>query len=191
MTVMHRGRFFSTSTYYDRIFDAMAVKILPGQYHATDDDTIITTVLGSCVSVCLYDAAKGVGGMNHYMLPGNTDEHGRSVNGSARYGTHAMNLLIEHVIQLGGERGNLEAKVFGAGRMMDGMSDVGRQNADFAMRYLKYSNIKIVAVDVGDTCPRKIYFSPATGQVFVKRIQNRVLSPKLLQKLFTNDGNQE
>lgn len=188
---MHRGRFFSTSSYYDRIFDAMAVKILPGQYHATGDGTVITTVLGSCVSVCLYDAAKGVGGMNHYMLPGDAAGQGKSGNGSARYGTHAMKLLIEHVIQLGAERAGLEAKVFGAGRVMDGMSDVGRQNADFALRYLREQKIRIAAVDVGDTYPRKIYFSPATGQVFVKRIPNQTLSTELFQSLFANAGNQD
>ena len=178
---MHRGRFFSTSSYYDRIFDTRAVKILPGQYHATGDGTVITTVLGSCVSVCLYDAVNGVGGMNHYMLPGDSGETGRSGNGSARYGTHAMKLLLEHVMQLGAVRACLEAKVFGAGRVMDGMSDVGRQNADFALRYLKAQKIRIVAVDVGDTLPRKIFFSSATGQVFVKRIRNQELSPEIFK----------
>ena len=183
---MHRGRYFSTSSYYDRIIGAKAVKILPGQYHATDDDTIITTVLGSCVSVCLYDAVNGAGGMNHYMLPGDTGELGKSGSGSARYGTHAMKLLIDHVVQLGANRINLEAKVFGAGKVMDGMSDVGRQNADFAMCYLKHQKIRIAAVDVGDTCPRKIYFSPATGQVFVKRIKNQMHSQELYHSLFAN-----
>ena len=69
---------------------------------------------------------------------------------------------------------------------MDGMSDVGRQNADFAMCYLKHQKIRIAAVDVGDTCPRKIYFSPATGQVFVKRIKNRMHSQELYHSLFAN-----
>ena len=180
---MHRGRYFSTSSYYDRIFDTQAVKILPGQYHATADGTVITTVLGSCVSVCLCDAVNGVGGMNHYMLPGDTGGSGKSGNGSARYGTHAMKLLIEHLLQLGASHANLQAKVFGAGKVMDGMSDVGRQNADFALRYLKEQKIRIAAVDVGDTFPRKIYFSPATGQVFVKRIQNQTLSAEIFQSL--------
>ena len=185
---MHRGRFFSTSAYHDRIFDTKAVKILPGEYHATGDGGIITTVLGSCVSVCLYDTVNGVGGMNHYMLPGATGDPGRSEDGSARYGTHAMKLLIEHVLQLGAVRACLEAKVFGAGRVMEGMSDVGRQNAAFAMRYLKEENIRIVAVDVGDTFPRKICFSPNTGQVFVKRIQKLKLSPELFQSLYANSN---
>lgn len=183
---MDSGRSFSTSSYYDRVFDSKAVKILPGEYHASDDGTLITTVLGSCVSVCLYDAVNGVGGMNHYMLPGDTGETARSENGSARYGVHAMKLLVEHVLRLGAVRACLEAKVFGAGRVMDGMSDVGRQNADFALRYLREQKIRVTAVDVGDTLPRKICFSPATGQVFVKRIQNQAFSPELLQSLLAN-----
>ena len=180
---MHRGKYFSTSSYYDRIFAAKAVKILPEQYHATNDTTVITTVLGSCVSVCLFDTTNGVGGMNHYMLPGDSGVSCSPETGSARYGTHAMKLLVEHVIELGATHANLEAKVFGAGRVMDGMSDIGRQNADFALRYLKERRIRITAVDVGDTCPRKIYFYPATGQAFVKRIQGQTLSPELFQSL--------
>lgn len=180
---MDRGRFFSTNSYYDRVFATKAVKILPGEYHASGDGTLITTVLGSCVSVCLYDAVNGIGGMNHYMLPGDAGERVKSGDGSARYGIHAMKLLIEHVLGLGAVRACLEAKVFGAGRVMDGMSDVGRQNAEFALRYLKEQKIRVAAVDVGDTFPRKICFSPASGQVFVKRIQNQALSPELLQAL--------
>lgn len=188
---MHRGGYFSTTVYYDRLFDTQAVKILPGQYHATDNNTVITTVLGSCVSVCLYDTVRCCGGMNHFMLPGDIGEGGKSGNNSARYGTHAMKLLLDHVIQLGADRASLAAKVFGAGKVMDGMSDVGRQNANFALRYLKEQKIRIAAIDVGDTFPRKIYFSPATGQVFVKRIQNQTLPPELFQSLFSNDGTQE
>jgi len=187
---MHRGRHFSTNSYFDRVFGKHAVKLLPGEYHATDDGTIITTVLGSCVSVCLYDVVSGVGGMNHYMLPGDMAELGKSEHGSARYGITAMELLLDHLLQLGAERAHLEAKIFGAGRVMDGMSDVGRQNADFAVRYLTERKIPITAVDVGDTCPRKVCFSPATGQVFVKRIQNQQLSPELFLSLAADYENQ-
>lgn len=122
--------------------------------------------------------------MNHYMLPGCAVEHGKSGNGSARYGIHAMKLVIDHVLQLGGERANLEAKVFGAGKVMEGAGDVGIKNADFALRYLNEQKIRVVATDVGDSFPRKIYFSPATGQVFVKRIQPQTLSPGLFAPLY-------
>lgn len=188
---MHRGRCFSSQMYFDRTFATKAVKILPGQYHATNTAAVITTVLGSCVSVCLYDCVTGVGGMNHYMLPGDTGEGGASGDDSARYGIHAMALLLEHVIQLGAKHVNLEAKVFGAGKVMSGMSDVGRQNADFALRFLEERKIRVIAVDVGDIFPRKICFSPATGQVFVKRIQSQALSPEIFQSLLSNDGTSE
>jgi chemotaxis protein CheD len=183
---MHRGKHFSQNSYFDRVFGKPAVKLLPGEYHATADETIITTVLGSCVSVCLYDAVNGVGGMNHYMLPGERKEMGEG-QASARYGVTAMALLLDHVLQLGAERVHLEAKIFGAGRVMDGMSDVGRQNADFAVRYLNERKIRIVAIDVGATWPRKICFSPATGQVFVKRIQNQALAAEQLSTLNAGD----
>ena len=188
---MHRGRHFSKNNYFDRVFCKPAVKLLPGEYHATAEETIITTVLGSCVSVCLYDAVNGIGGMNHYMLPGDTAKAGKTEGGSARYGITAMDLLLEHVLLLGAERAYLEAKIFGAGRVMDGMSDVGRQNADFAVRYLTERKIRIVAVDVGDTHPRKVCFFPATGQVFVKRIQNQELTPELFMPLAADDEKQD
>lgn len=187
---MHRGRYFSVSSCFDRLFGANVIKILPGQYHVNDCNTIITTVLGSCVSVCLYDEVHGVGGMNHYMLPGDKGSLAREGNGSARYGVYAMKLLLEHLVQLGAKRDKLSAKVFGAGRVMDGMSDVGSQNSDFALRYLNDEKIHISAVDVGDVYPRKVYFYPATGQVFVKRIQNQTLSPELFQSLFNDDSRQ-
>ncbi len=177
---MERSRHFSKRTYFDRIFNALAVKILPGEYHVTDKNIMISTVLGSCVSVCIYDRINGVGGMNHFMLPGDKPGPARVMNPSARYGIHAMELLLKHFIKLGGRRDSLEAKVFGAGKVMNGMSDVGSQNAEFALRYLKARNIQVVALDVGDIYPRKVFFSPASGQAFVKRISNQTLSQELL-----------
>jgi chemotaxis protein CheD len=172
---MESGLHFSNKTYFDRTFNAQAVKILPGEYHVTGNDIMISTVLGSCVSVCIRDRISGVGGMNHFMLPGDRLKQGRSLESSARYGTHAMELLFNHYSKLGGNLTNLEAKVFGAGKVMDGMSDVGRQNADFALQYLKARNIQVVAVDIGDIHPRKVIFIPRTGQAFVKRIRNQTL----------------
>lgn len=172
---MESGPHFSKRTYFERNFNALAIKILPGEYHVTDDNIIISTVLGSCVSVCIYDSSNGVGGMNHFMLPGEALKKGKPVDPSARYGTHAMELLLGHFIKLGGRQASLEAKVFGAGRVMDGMSDVGRQNADFALDYLTARNIQLSAVDVGDIYPRKLIFHPNTGQVFVKKIRKQAM----------------
>ena len=176
---MHRGRYFATATYFDRLFNARAVKILPGEYHANATNTIITTVLGSCVSVCLYDCTSGIGGMNHYMLPRESGHTHGSGHGSARYGNHAMDLLLEHVIQLGAVRCRLEAKVLGAGRVIEGMADVGSRNSAFALQYLKEKDIRIRALDLGSIFPRKVCFCPASGRVFVRRIRNREFSADL------------
>lgn len=177
---MESGLHFTKKTYFDRTFNVLAVKILPGEYHVADNNIMISTVLGSCVSVCVFDSLNGVGGMNHFMLPGNKLEQGKSLDPSARYGSHAMELLLKHYTKLGGKRASLEAKVFGAGKVMDGMSDVGRQNADFALEYLSSRNIQVVAVDVGNIYPRKVVFFPGTGRAYVKRIPNQKLPQELL-----------
>ena len=173
---MHTGKYFAKETYFDRLFNAQAVKILPGEYHASGDNTIITTVLGSCVSVCIFDTRSGVGGMNHFMLPGDTGIKSSRNHGSARYGVHAMELLLEHVLRLGASRSNLTAKVFGAGKVIDNMGDVGSRNSSFAIRYLKEMGINVHALDVGSVYPRKIYFFPATGRVLVKRIRPQAMA---------------
>ncbi|HEY3309266.1 MAG TPA: hypothetical protein VGJ93_12490 [Desulfuromonadaceae bacterium] len=173
---MEAGLHFSKRTYFDRTFNVLTVKILPGEYHVTDKDIMISTVLGSCVSICVYDRINRVGGMNHFMLPGDKVKLGRMADPTARYGTHAMKLLFEHFSKLGGKRESMEVKVFGAGKVIDGMGDIGRQNAEFALQYLKTRNIRIVAVDVGDVYPRRVYFSSHTGQAFVKKINNHIVS---------------
>lgn len=181
---MHTGKYFAKATYFDRMFNAKAVKILPGEYHASGDNTIITTVLGSCVSVCIYDTKSGVGGMNHFMLPGDSDTISARDHGSARYGVHAMELLIEHVIRLGAKRTSLTAKVFGAGKVIDNMGDVGSRNAAFALRYLKQMGIDVHAQDVGNVYPRRVYFFPGTGRVLVKRIRPQSLTLDAMQLPF-------
>jgi chemotaxis protein CheD len=176
---MHRGKYFSKTTYYDRLFNSRAVRILPGEYHASSNGTVISTVLGSCVSVCLYDSKSGVGGMNHYLLPQGASGKSGLYHGSARYGVHAMELLLEHTLLLGADRSNIRAKVFGAGRVIQGMRDVGGRNSDFAVTYLHDNNIPVAALDVGSNFPRKLYFFPATGRAFVRKIRTRMNSGRL------------
>lgn len=159
------------NSYYDHTMNARVVKIVAGEYHMTGDDVMISTLLGSCVAVCLHDRETGIGGMNHFMLPCGVGSHHPESGASARYGVHAMELLIERFLQMGGKLANLEAKVFGAGKVMHGMTDVGNQNLSFALRYLKSRRIRVVAMDVGDIYPRKVLFSPATGRAFVKRLR--------------------
>lgn len=160
--------------YYDRHFEQEAVKILPGEYFATQSNTLIVTVLGSCVSACIRDRVSGISGMNHFLLPndGNTGEN--LLSESARYGVYAMEILINHLIKLGAKRENLEAKVFGGGNVLKGFTaiNVGERNAEFVMDYLKMEHIPIVAQDLLDVYPRKVYFFPETGEVLIKKIKS-------------------
>lgn len=160
--------------YFDRHFERDAVKILPGEYFATSDDTMIVTVLGSCVSVCLRDPGRGIGGMNHFLLPNDGSDGGSLVSESARYGVFAMEILVNHVLKLGGRRAFLEAKVFGGGNVLRGLTsnNVGERNAEFVMDYLQTEHIPVLASDLLDQYPRKVYFFPDTGKVKVRKIKS-------------------
>jgi chemotaxis protein CheD len=156
--------------YRDRNFDIDAAKIGPGEYYITQRDMVIVTVLGSCVSACMRDPIAKVGGMNHFMLP-DRDVEG-PLSASARYGAYAMEVLINQLFALGARRERLEAKVFGAARVLPGMSDIGKRNAAFAIEYLKRESIRVVAEDLGNDEPCKIYFFPQTGRVMLKRLKS-------------------
>jgi chemotaxis protein CheD len=156
--------------YHDRNFGLDAAKILPGEYFVSENGMLLVTVLGSCVAACIRDTDAGIGGMNHFMLP---DEGGRDILGSsARYGTYAMEVLINHLLKLGARRNRLEAKVFGGGAVLTSLSssNVGARNAEFVLDYLKTENIPIVAKDLMESYPRKVYYFPQTGRVLVKKL---------------------
>ncbi|KAB2928589.1 MAG: chemoreceptor glutamine deamidase CheD [Dechloromonas sp.] len=156
--------------YYDRHFQSEAAKILPGEYFVSGQGMLLVTVLGSCVAACIRDADAGVGGMNHFMLP---DDGGRDQLGtSARYGTYAMEVLINHLLKSGARRSRLEAKVFGGGAVLSSLasSNVGTRNAEFVLNYLKTEKIPVVAKDLLDSYPRKVYYFPDTGRALVKKL---------------------
>ncbi len=156
--------------YFDRQFETEAVKVLPGEYYVTKTDMVLVTVLGSCVSACLRDRELGLGGMNHFMLAESSETYG--VSASARYGSYAMEVLINHLLKLGARRNKLEAKVFGGGRVMASLisSQVGDRNAKFVIDYLNTEGIPLVAKDLLDIHPRKVYFFPKTGRVLVRKL---------------------
>ena len=162
----------ATNVYYDRTFDTQAAKILPGEYYYTAKDMLIVTVLGSCVSACIRDRVSGLGGMNHFMLPDGGADNNSPVSASARYGTFAMEILINSLLKSGARRDNLEAKVFGGGAVLKGFTamNVGERNAAFVQTFLKNERIRIVAEDLNDIYPRKVYFFPRTGKVLVKKL---------------------
>ena len=176
MTETPRGNAFpnlesdSPGLYYDTHFAMHAAKIAPGELYASQRNILIVTVLGSCVSVCLMDPVSRIGGMNHFMLPDRSGSQSL-VSEPARYGAHAMEILINNLLRMGAQRGRLVAKVFGAGRVLPGMSDVGARNAEFALEYLNREGITVAAKDVGGNHARKVYFFVETGRVLVKELR--------------------
>ena len=164
---------FATNVYYDRTFDCDAAKILPGEYYFTCKDMMIVTVLGSCVSACIRDRVTGIGGMNHFMLPDSGGDVDSPVSASMRYGTYAMEVLINDLLKAGAKRENLEAKVFGGGNVLRGFIaiNVGERNAQFVRDYLRAENIRVMAEDLNDIYPRKVYFFPRSGKVLVKKLR--------------------
>ncbi len=161
------------NVYFDRGFNIDAAKILPGEYYATSRDMLLVTVLGSCVAACIRDKVSGIGGMNHFMLPDSSNEQsGWSVGG--RYGTYAMEMLINQLQKLGADRRNLEAKVFGGASVIATMTNtnVGERNSKFVMDFLKTEKIPVVARDLLDIYPRKVYYFASTGRVLVKKLKN-------------------
>lgn len=166
--------FEAVNRYWDRTHNAPVAKILPGEYYVTTGDELIVTVLGSCVSACIRDRVFGIGGMNHFMLParGASTAPGRCLpDAAARYGTFAMELLLNSILKHGGSRKNMEVKIFGGGRVLAQLTDVGRRNIDFVREYIQTEDLSLVAEDVGDRFPRKVVYCPKTGRVRVKRLR--------------------
>src|SRR5262247_1235298 len=134
--------------YFDKQFQVEAAKILPGQYHAAADDILIVTVLGSCVSACLWDPLRRVGGMNHFMLPGAANASGDS----GRLGVYAMEVLMNQMVRLGADKKRLVAKVFGGASGLEGMEalNIGNQNSVFVLEFLREEEIPVLAQDLQD-----------------------------------------
>ncbi|MCM3564824.1 chemoreceptor glutamine deamidase CheD [Hydrogenophaga intermedia] len=152
--------------FHDPHFRADAVKVLPGEYYVSADDLVVMTVLGSCIAACIWDPRVRVGGMNHFMLPeGGSDSGGR-------YGSYAMELLINELMKQGARRETMQAKVFGGGAVMSSFTtmNVGERNTKFVLDYLQIERIAVVSKDVLDVHPRKVCFFPATGKAMVKRL---------------------
>jgi chemotaxis protein CheD len=150
------------------------VQILPGGWHVARGEERISTVLGSCVAACIRDVRLGLGGMNHFMLPEPRGASSASnpwlVSEPARYGSFAMERLCNRLIGRGAAREHLEVKIFGGGKMFDGMNDVGAQNVEFVRRYLAVEGLRLAAEDVGGEHGRQVIFDPRSGVALVRRI---------------------
>ncbi|MDD2759645.1 MAG: chemoreceptor glutamine deamidase CheD [Methylomonas sp.] len=169
--------FENVNRYWDAENAIVAAKLLPGEYYVTMEDEMITTVLGSCVSACIRDTVTGIGGMNHFMLPQTTqarlNSRDEAIVGTAmRYGNYAMEHLINTILHHGGKRKNLEVKLFGGGKIVATLSDVGLRNIDFVLNYVDMEALKLISHDLGDIYPRKVNFYPRTGRVRMKKIKD-------------------
>jgi len=166
----------------DTRFPYEVAVILPGEYFVSEEPKVVYTILGSCISVCLRDPFAKVGGMNHFMLaaPSNTEGHD-NWSDSGRYGSFAMEMLINEILQRGGMKKRLEAKVFGGGKIYDGQIDIGAKNAAWALDYLEREDIPLMKANVGDVCPRKVYFFTDSGKVLLKKL-DRVVADTIVQE---------
>jgi chemotaxis protein CheD len=157
--------------WYEAQFQCEAVKVLPGEYFVDDEELLIMTTLGSCIATCLWDRNAKVGGLNHFMLPDGADADDVAGLGG-RYGSFAMELLINELLKRGARRSSLEAKVFGGGQVVAGMDsmDIGERNTRFVLDYLRTEHIPVISSDVRGIHPRKVCFLPASGKAMVKRL---------------------
>lgn len=152
----------------------VAAKILPGEYYVTFHNELITTVLGSCISVCAYDPHAHVGGMNHFMLPVDKGNPGDLdlTSASFRYGDVAMERLINDLLKNGATKKGLIFKAFGGGQIIKGMTAIGQKNIDFLRKFMNLEGLRLEAEDLGGPYPRKINFYPTTGKVMQKRLEH-------------------
>ena len=152
-----------------------SINVVQGEFRVSAADSdVLTTILGSCVAVCLYDPMIGIGGMNHFLLP---DRPGQT-NTDIRFGTHAMELLINALLHAGAHRQRLEAKAFGGSAMSENLTDVGQENATFAKTFLRTEGIPVISASFGGTQARRIRFWPTTGRVQQLQVPNNaVLQP--------------
>ncbi len=145
-------------------------------------DEIISTLLGSCVAVCLYDPEKKVAGMNHFMLPGRISKADIFQDRSAKYGITAMESLIAGMEKLGADRSRMMAKVFGGGSMFDYDKKTNRiphDNIRLAKLMLEIEDIPIAQIDVGERYTRKVMLDVKSGKVFLKKTTNQSLREKV------------
>ncbi len=162
-------------------FQKEEIPVFPGDCICSDEDIVLSAILGSCIAVVLYDGAKKLGGLNHTML--SPEE---APDKSTLYGRYSLDTLLEEMLLKGAKQENLIAKVFGGASLYNPSApsslQVGRGNISFAFQYLMEKRIPIRSSDTGDTISRKVYLFPQTGKVLLKRLADRPLLAALEEK---------
>jgi chemotaxis protein CheD len=165
----------ASTVYFEREFDRNAVKLLPGEYFVSGDDIVLSTVLGSCISACMWDRVARMGGMNHFMLPGESSAGAGApdlLGLAGRYGVFAMELLINELLKRGARKANLEAKLFGGGAVLRNFTalNVGERNVEFVQAFLRTEGIRVASQDLLDVFPRRVAFFPTSGRALCRKL---------------------
>jgi len=163
--------FSAINRYWDSKLNIAVAKIKPGEYYVSNQVEGISTVLGSCVSVCIRDPQARVGGMNHFMLPLDSSQGAnKMISNAARYGNYAMEHLINDILKMGGNKNNFEIKLFGGSNINSSLNNVGAQNIEFAKNYLSMEGYSLKSHDLGGEHPRRILYYPLNGKLLLKRL---------------------
>ena len=171
MTQIDLDQFTHIRRMRDNRFPYEIASILPGEFFVSRDPMIVYTVLGSCISACIRDPVAGVGGMNHFMLPEPKEKGRDSWGESTRYGSYAMESLINEILKRGGLKRRLEVKLFGAGKIYESNIDIGARNAEWVVMFLRMEGLVPTKTDLGDVFPRKVYYFTDSGRVLMKKIE--------------------
>jgi len=151
--------------YWDKRRELPVARILPGELYVTKHHELITTLLGSCVAVCMRDKINKIGGMNHFKLPQPMDGHHDQEN--TNYGIYAMELLINEILKEGGNKSFFECSIFGGGNVLQGVSnDIGKKNIKFVLDFLQQDGIPVIGQETGHTTGQQVYFHPVSGKTF-------------------------
>ena len=171
--------------YFDKQRDAWMVRVVQGNYQVSSDASVIFhTILGSCISACIRDPLINIGGMNHFLLPHGDSTLSEIADGTAsRYGSYAMELLINSILARGGERGRLEVKLFGGGNVVKGIAGVGHKNADFIEEYVVQERLGVVSTHLRGFTARRVEYSPFTGKA-----RMLLISTEKTQDVFTQEA---
>ncbi|MDX2073363.1 MAG: chemoreceptor glutamine deamidase CheD [Alphaproteobacteria bacterium] len=149
------------------------VKIFSGDWYvSTKGGEMLATILGSCVSACIRDPVAKIGGMNHFLLPGDESVDSK-VSDSARYGVFAMESLINGILKAGGQKHRFEVKVFGGGNVINNSARIGSKNAQFIREFLKKEGYRITSEDLEGDHPRRLHYFPDTGKVMMRLLRRK------------------
>ncbi|HYD30461.1 MAG TPA: chemotaxis protein [Azospirillaceae bacterium] len=170
--------------YYHPHYGADVIKVMLGEHKvSTHPEVMLVTTLGSCVAACVRDPVALVGGMNHFLLPDVPENSPGGVNDAARYGSVAMEFLINNVLSQGARRNRLQIKVFGGAKVIDSSYDVGAQNAAFVLDYIEREGLELVGQDLGGTQARRVHFYPVTGRAMRKLLRPEAMNETIHHEL--------